>query len=425
MDEKLLQYIWKYRLFNSCKLQTVEGEAVDILSVGEENSNSGPDFLRAKIRIAQTLWAGSVELHIKSSDWNKHRHSQDNAYNNVVLHVVYQYDVPVCDKNGVSVPTLELKNLINASLITEYRQYMESSHTIVCQNRFAEVDSFRCFAWLDRLMLDRLEKRTQHIENDLKSNIFHKEEVFYHIIAKAFGFKTNAEPMLMVAKSLNLNVLAKQKDSLLQIEALFLGQAGLLEGDFADDYPQQLQKEYRFLQAKFKLQPACDYAMWHWARLYPSGQPHIRLVQMAALVHQSTALLSKVLEINTIEGIERLFSVTASAYWDTHFRFDVPAKQKSKKKLGKSSVNSLIINAILPFLFAYASWQNDTNLKNKVITLYESIPLENNRIVKYYTCLRKDFNNALQSQALIQLYESYCKPRHCLQCGIGIQLLKN
>ena len=425
MDEKLLQYIWKYRLFNSCSLQTIEGESIDIVSIGEENGNSGPDFLRAKIRIAHTLWVGSVELHIKSSDWNKHKHSQDEAYNNVVLHVVYQYDVPIYDKNAVAVPTLELKNLINTSLITEYRQYMESTHTIVCQNRFAEVDSFRCFAWLDRLMLDRLEKRTQHIEKELKSNVFHKEEVFYHIVAKAFGFKTNAEPMLMVAKSLNLNILAKQKDSLLQIEALFLGQAGLLGGSFVDDYPQQLQKEYRFLQSKFKLQPACDYAMWHWTRLYPSGQPHIRLVQLAALVHQSTALLSKILEMNTIGDIERLLSVTASDYWDTHFRFDVVAKQKSKKKLGKSSVNSLIINAILPFLFAYASWQNDMNLKNKVITLYESIPLENNQIVKYYTCLRKDFNNSLQSQALIELYESYCKPRRCLQCGIGIHLLKN
>ncbi len=423
MDEKLLQYIWKYRLFTANNIQTIDGNIVEILDVGEENHNSGPDFLRARIKIDKTLWVGSVELHLKSSDWNKHQHNTDNAYNNVILHVVYQYDVDVKDKNGIILPTLELKDKINSSLIAEYRQYMESTHDIVCQNHFAEVDLFRCLAWLDRLAVNRLEKRMQYIEKQLANNAAYTEEVFYHIVAKSFGFKINAEPMLLVAKSLDLRILAKQKDSLLQIEAL--GQAGLLEDDFTDDYPRQLQKEYRFLQAKFKLQPACDYAMWHWARLYPGGQPHIRLVQLAALIHQSTALLSKILEMDNIEDLRNLFSLTASLYWDTHFRFDVPAKQKTQKKLGKDSVDSLIINAVLPFLFAYASWQNDTNLKNKVIAFYESIPLENNKIVKHYTRLRNDFSNALQSQALIELYESYCKPRLCLQCGIGIHLLKN
>lgn len=424
MDEALLQYLWKYKLFALKEYLTTDGQSIDIVDVGVENKNSGPDFENVKIKIGNTLWVGAVEIHLKSSDWLKHGHTSDKIYDNVILHVVYENDVLIKDSRGRNVPTFEVKNLIDKSLIDKYKYYLNSSQTIVCNQSLSSIERLQVMAWLERLLIERLERRINMIESQLQINIAHKKEVFYHILAKAFGFKTNAQPMQLLAQSIPLSVLAKHKDNLLQIEAILFGQAGFLDEHYEDEYPKMLQKEYQFLKHKFNLQSLCDISMWKFARMYPTGFPTIRIAQFANLVYKSKSLLSKVLEIQNIHQLIALFSVEASTYWDTHYRFDVLSMAKRKKILGEQSIYSLIINIILPFMFASSYWEDNLELRTKVFDFYAQIPIENNAIVRRFKSLSPQLNSAMHSQALIELYQNYCLEKRCLQCNFGIQLLK-
>ena len=424
MDEKLLQYIWKYKLFDITDFKTVSGESVSIISVGTENFNSGPDFVDAKIKIGDTLWAGCVELHLCSSDWEKHNHQKDNAYTNVVLHVVYEYDKDIITSLGTTIPTFELKGAINPELINKYRTYMNSSHEIVCRNQFHEIDTLSLFSWLDRLLVERLETKTAQIEQLLKKNVQNKEEVFYHYLAAAFGFKTNSLPFSLLAESLPLSCLTKQKNNLLQLEAMFFGQAGLLPDTATDDYCEDLKREYQFLKRKFSLQPVCKSSMWKFAKMYPSGFPTIRIAQFSALIHQSSSLLSKVLKAEKVEDLVNMFSVKTSSYWNSHYRFGVSASRTMERNLGNFAVHSLIINTVLPFLYAYSKWQKDDLLREKAIVFFEALPFENNTVVRKYIDLHPNFCNALHSQALTQLFNNYCSSKQCLRCGIGLNLMK-
>ena len=424
MDEKLLRYIWKYRLFEVREYFTTQEDVLEIVSCGTENNDSGPDFFDARIKINNTLWVGCVELHLKSSDWMAHNHSQDEAYNNVVLHVVFEQDKAVFTSKGELLPTFELKPLIDSSLIEKYRIYMESSHDIVCKNQFAAVDSFRLFAYLDRLLIERLEEKTVKIEEALTKQVHNKEEVFYHTLAASFGFKINALPFRLLAESLPLKFLAKQKDNLTQIEAMLFGQAGLLPVEKSDDYVELLKKEYNFLQRKFNLEPLCEAQMWKFAKMYPQGFPTLRIAQFAALIYRSSSLLSKILETKSADELIQLFTVTASDYWQSHYRFGVSAKKTNNRTLGKQAIISLLINTVLPFIFAYSRWNNNEELRNRVIDFYENLELEINTITRKYTALRPDFTTALHSQALIQMYNKYCLHKQCLHCGIGLHLLK-
>jgi hypothetical protein len=424
MDEKLLQYIWKHKLFATNDLKTVSGDALFIKNFGNVNSDSGPDYVDVQIKMNNALWAGCVELHLKSSDWEKHNHQKDNAYSNVILHAVYEHDKDIFTSNGSSLPTLELKPLINPQLIDTYKNYMSSLQDIVCQNQFGEIDSFRLFSWLDRLLIERLEERKKQIEQLLEETINHKEEAFYLYLANSFGFKTNALPFFLLAKSLPLKYLAKQKDSLLQIEAMLFGQADLLPTKYTDEYSESLKNEYHFLQKKFSLEKMCKASMWKFAKIYPSGFPTIRIAQFAALVHKSSALLSKVLAAENVNELTKLFTVKASDYWNEHYQFGKPTSNIIDKTLGKSAVNSLLINTVLPFIYAYSQWNNDAELQNKVIEFYESLPFENNKITRKFVALRPDLSNALHSQSLTQLYNNYCTSKQCLHCGIGLYLVK-
>jgi len=424
MDEKLLQYIWKHRLFEVREYFTTKGYPIEIVSIGTENKDSGADFFDARIKINNTLWAGCVELHLKSSDWTAHNHFQNEAYKNVILHVVYEHDKDIFTPKGELLPTFELKPLIDNSLIEKYRLYMASSHDIVCKNQFAAIDAFRLFGYLDRLLIERLEEKTAKIEEALVRQVYHKEEVFYHTLAASFGLKINALPFRLLAESLPLTALAKQKDNLTQIEAMLFGQAGLLPAEQGDGYVELLKKEYNFLQRKFNLEMLCEASMWKFAKMYPQGFPTIRIAQFAALIHRSSSLLSKILETKTVEELIKLFTVTASDYWQSHYRFGVPAKKISTHTLGRQAVISLLINTVFPFLFAYSRWNNDEALRNRIIDFYENLDFEQNTITRKYTALRPDFSNALHSQALIQLHNKYCLQKQCLHCGIGLYLLK-
>ena len=424
MDEKLLQYIWKHKIFDITDYKTISGIPMSIVSVGTENHDSGPDFVNAKIKIGNTLWAGCVELHIYSSDWEKHNHQEDKAYANVILHVVYKHDKDAYTSSGATIPTFELSKLINHDLINKYKTYMSSSLEIVCKNQFPKIDTFHLFSWLDRLLVERLEVKTIQIEQLLKKKIQNKEEVFYHYLAAAFGFKTNTLPFLLLVESLPLSCLAKQKNNLSQLEAMLFGQAGLLPDTATDDYCEDLKKEYHFLKRKFSLQPICKSAMWKFAKMYPSGFPTIRIAQFAALIHRSSSLLSKVLKAESVEDLVNLFSVKTSPYWESHYRFGVSASRQMAKNLGNTAINSLIINTVLPFMYAYSKWQDDELLREKVITFFETLPFENNTVVRKYIDLHPDLCNAFHSQALMQQYSNYCLSKQCLRCGIGLNLIK-
>jgi hypothetical protein len=428
MNENLLQYIWKHKLFTTSDIRTVSGDSLSIISVGVANFNSGPDYMDVRIKINNTIWVGAVEIHLKSSDWNRHKHQQDNAYSNVILHVVYEHDKEVYTKAGVCLPTLELKSLVNHKIIETYKSYMTSSYEIACRRQFCNLDSFRLFSWLDRLLIERLEEKTQRINRLLEKKIQHKEEVFYHFLAAAFGFKTNALPFSLLAESLPVSCLAKQKDNLLQIEAMLFGQADLLPENGMDDYTNALKTEYAFLKRKFSLKPLCQSSMWKFAKLYPSGFPTVRIAQFAALIYQLPPLSSKVLHIEDVKELAELielFTVKASDYWKSHYHFGKTSTKSMDRTLAKSAVCSLLINAVLPFLYARSQWEDNQTLQNKVIGFYEFLPLEKNGIVRKFTDFRSDFSNALHSQSLIQLYNKYCDSKQCLHCGIGIYLMSD
>ncbi len=293
MKEEVLHYVWRTRRFDFQNLITTEGEAVEIIAPGTHNTHAGPDFFDARVRIGGTLWAGNVEMHLVASEWETHRHGEDRAYDNVVLHVVWEEDLPVLRSNGERIPCIELKKRIPAALIKTYRELLHNEHWIPCQHHFHRVPDITRQVWLDRLMVERLEAKTAFIAESLERTQQHWEETFYQILARNFGLKVNAEPFEALARSLPLNLLSKHKNNLLQLEALLFGQAGLLEGVFEDDYPQRLQKEYAFLQHKYSLQPIAG-SSWKFLRMRPANFPSLRIAQFATLIHQSAHLFSKI-----------------------------------------------------------------------------------------------------------------------------------
>ncbi len=318
MTEEFLQYIWKLRLFDK-NLNLTSGEECQIIDVGTHNLDSGPDFFNARIKFDNTIWAGNVEIHTKSSDWFTHEHQLDKAYDNIILHVVYDDDKPIKRKNGEQIPTIELRNRFDKKLFETYNDFMTNRNWIPCEKMITEVDRFVLNNWIDRLMVERLENKSGEIEDRLKFNGNNWEETFYQFLARNFGFKVNSAPFELLAKSLPLNYLGKHKNNKFQIEALLLGQAGLLTKKYKDEYPKTLQKEYLFLQKKYKLTPI-DPHLWRFMRMRPSNFPTIRLAQFADLVYRSSHLFSKIIETEFLKSIILL----------------IKNRRKHKRRLGKT-----------------------------------------------------------------------------------------
>lgn len=424
ITEDFLHYVWKFRLFNHTGLQTVEGEDLEIFSAGLHNSDAGPDFHNARIRIGDTAWAGNVELHISSSDWQKHGHTSDNAYDSVILHVVYRDDMPLVLANGRRVQTLELQNRIPDELYNRYHSLVFGTQTIIpCEASIGSVDSLTLHNWLTRVLVERLEKKSAAVIHTLNLNRGDWEETFYQFLASNFGFKTNALPFELLAKSIPQITLAKHKNNPLQIEALLFGQAGFLNGLIHDEYPLKLQSEYAFLSKKHQLKPIENH-LWKFMRLRPQNFPTIRLAQFAALIVNSNHLFSKVLEIKDVKGLRSLFTdIHVNTYWDNHYRFDVESTVSSKN-LGKDSIDILLLNTIALFLFSYGKHNQQQHYINRGLQLLENLPNENNKIIADFITLGVELNNAFESQALIELRNNYCNYKKCLQCGVGNKILK-
>ena len=422
MKEDFLQYVWRMGLFDPTNLQTTAGERVEIIQKGMHNTDAGPDFLQAQIIIGDTRWAGNVEIHLHASEWNKHQHQNDKAYNNVILHVVLDEDEPVNNQNGNRIPCLELKNRIPKGLENKYLRLMNSEYWIPCQHQFHQVAAITKNSWLDRLLVERIEGRLEQFEERLSSNKNNWEETFYLFLVRAFGLKVNNEPFERLALSLPLNILLKHKNNLFQMEALLFGQAGLLGGDFRDEYPQSLQKEYQFLRKKYQLTPL-PVEMWRFMRMRPANFPTIRIAQIATLIYQTEHLFSKILAARNIDEFINLFQLRLSHYWKNHYIFDKESPSR-KKTLGKQAIQLLVINTVAPFVFLYGVKQGDNQYKDKALDLLASIPPEKNKIINEWEKLGMEPISAYQTQALLQLKKAYCDRKRCVECSIGHQVLK-
>jgi hypothetical protein len=421
--EDFLHYIWKFRLFDRIDLQTTEGEELEIFAAGLHNTHAGPDFQNARIRIGQTTWAGNAELHLSSSDWQRHGHTTDNAYDNVILHVVYWDDEPLFRADGRRVPTLELNDRISPDLYNRYHQLVFGNQTIIpCEATIAKVDGLTLQNWLTRILVERLEKRSEAVIATLEINRGDWEETFYQFLAANFGFKTNALPFELMAKSLPQNILAKNKNNAMQIEALIFGQAGFLTGDLQDDYPRSLKKEFDYLSKKYRVQPIENH-LWKFLRMRPQNFPTIRLAQFAALVVQSNHLFSKILEITEVKDLRQLFAnIQINEYWETHYRFDKQSKATAKT-LGGGSIDTILLNTVALFLFSYGRHMKLQHFVSGALKLLENIPAEHNNITTDFATLGVHIKTAFESQALLELKNSYCDYKKCLQCGVGIKIL--
>jgi len=417
MTEQLLQFIWKYRLFEQKGLATVGGEAVEIIKPGDQNFDSGADFSNARLKIGDTVWAGNVEIEITSSNWFRHKHNKDKSHQNTILLVCIAHDAP-----ELKIRVIELYKYINESLTDAYEDLMNRQAWVPCHGLAGKVDSFIVSTWLQRLVIERLQHKTAPILQALFQNQNNWEETFYHLLARNFGFNTNAVPFELLAKSLPLTVLAKHKNSLLQIEALLLGQSGLLQAAESDNYTAELLKEYKFLAQKYQLKPV-DVALWKFSKTRPANFPTMRIAQFAALIFHSSHLFSKILETRNSKVLKGYFDVSASDYWKTHYRLGAEAKA-ARHSIGEDALQNILINTVAPFMFAYGLSKDSDSHKQRALYLLETLEAENNHIIRGFGGTSITPANAAEGQALIQLYKNYCTPKKCLQCHIGQKILR-
>lgn len=427
MTEAFLQYVWQHKLLEG-GLTTTDGQPVVVERPGDLNRDAGPDFLNSRLMIGGVQWAGNVEVHIKASDWKLHHHSDDKAYNNVILHVVYIYDSDVVLENGNRVHTVEIADAIPDQVWHNYDDLMQSALTneIPCSPRLKEIPEFIFHTSQDRMLVERLQRKSDDVERLLKSTRGSWEQVCYQIVAHYFGGKTNAFAFELLAKIVPMNVIAKIKNNPFRVEALFFGQAGMLEGVFFDEYPNALQREYNYLRAAYNLKPMPVH-LWKFFRIRPVSFPTLRISQFAALISQSSNLFSKLLETKDAKALRVFFDVNASDYWCNHFRFDKPTEKNipaTVKHLGVLAIDTIIINAWVPLLFKYGAAHGDDSLKDQALNIIHNIPAERNNIVRKWQEAHIEPANAADTQALIQRYDEYCSKKRCLECSLAFRLIK-
>ena len=421
MRENFLHYLWKHKKVNATKLLTTNEERLQVVCVGEHNHNTGPDFFNAKVFIDEQLWAGNIEVHIKSSDWYLHHHEIDKNYDNVILHVVWLHDAEVYRSDNSTIPTLELKRFVSAKTLSYYQKlFSKRPNWINCEHDFASVDNFVINHWLERLYYERLERKYLEVDAMLRASKNNWEDVLFKMLAKNFGLKVNGEAFLSLANSFDFSLVQKLKSKPKTLEALFFGQAELLQDTVQDTYYQELQMEYHFLKQKFSLSSQSVEPL-QFFRLRPSSFPTIRLSQLANLYNKHANIFSKVINAKTKNELYKIFKVSTSKYWEDHFTFGKTSNTR-KKSITESFVNLLIINTIVPLQFSYAKHQGKT-IDDSALVLIQQISSEKNIIVDKYHHLRPVSKTALHSQALIQLKTEYCDKNKCLQCEIGNTLL--
>ena len=418
--EQLLHYIWKFKLYVNNHFVTTEGDEIEIIDAGMLNSNAGPDFFNAKIKARDKIWAGNIEIHKSSSDWKRHNHHTDSAYNSIILHVVERIDCDVFTQEGRKLPQIEIEAPQNVT--KNYADLLSSHFTIPCSSKLASIPKIYLNPWLYALLAERLERKTNDIYKVLDKFNNSWDETFYVLLARNFGFGLNAEIFERLALSLPYFYIHKHSDNIFQIEALLFGQAGLLEDEMImDDYYLQLKKEYHFLQKKYTLKNLDGY-LFKSLRVRPQGFPQLRIAQLAAILQQSKRIFSKILEKEDESLLRLFFHINASEYWQTHYTFGKASKKKSKYT-GDASINVILINTVAPILFAYGKKNNIEKYCTRALDILEDLKPERNSIITEFKKHAINPLNAADTQSLIQLKKEYCDKQKCLYCKIGYHIL--
>ena len=428
--EALLHYVWKHKLWPLKPLATTSGEPVEVIDTGLHNRNAGPDFFNAKVKIGETLWVGNVEIHDRATDWNAHGHQHDAAYDNVVLHVCREVNGTATTASGRMLPQLQLD--VPPSVLQNYRQLLHADRYPPCYQLIPSLSPLTIHSWLSALQTERLEQKTEAIKRRVAQCNGSWEQAYFTTLARNFGFGINGDAFEQWARSVPLSAVGHHRDDLFQIEAIFMGQAGLTDLENLpkrhreraenDDYFIRLRNEYHFLQRKFSLQPI-DPKLWRFLRLRPQNFPHIRLAQLAQLYHQKTASLSQIVDCATVEDLEKALATRVTPYWQTHYLFGADSPT-SEKRLSASSRRLMIINTVIPMLFAYGRHRHDEKLCDRAFDLLEELGAEQNHITRMWSECGLSVRSAADTQALIQLKNEYCDRKDCLRCRIGYEYLK-
>lgn len=422
MKEDFLHYIWLYKKLDFTNLKTTNEEVLTILNFGQYIQQAGPDFFNAQIVIDNQKWAGNIEIHIKSSDWYVHHHEKDDNYNNVILHVVWEHDTPIFRKDNSEIAVLELKKYVSKEELHEYKELTTQKSWIFCENQIKDIPNFVMSNWQERLFFERLERKSNPIQQLLQETENDWEAVLFCMLAKNFGLNTNGEMFFKVAKSITFSLIRKEALEVMCLEALLFGQADMIPLQVEDNYPKELKSWYDYIVLKYKLKkPAI--APIQFFKHRPDNFPTIRLAQLAMVFHLHSNLFSKIIEAKTIDEIYRFFTVSVSDYWKSHYNFD-KSSPKKEKSLSKSFIDLLIINTIVPIQFAYAKSLGKENAE-LLIDFLSNIPAEKNNIIEKFTTFGIKSKNAFQSQSLLQLKNEYCNNKKCLQCSVGLELLKD
>lgn len=422
MKEDFLHYVWQYKKFDFSNLKTVAGEILTIVSSGQYLKQSGPDFFNAQIIIGNQKWAGNVEIHLKSSDWYLHQHENDDHYNNVILHVVWEHDTPIFRKDNSEIPTLALKPYVDNTILNQYLSLATPKSWVYCENQIGEVEEFVFKNWQERLFFERLERKAIPIEELLQETNNDWEAVLFYKLAKNFGLNTNGDIFFKMAKSIPFSLIRKEHFEVENLEALFFGKVDLLPIVAEDFYGKDLKNRAVYITQKYRLKNTFVEPV-QFFKHRPDNFPTIRLAQLAMLYHKQQNLFSKIVSTHSASDFYKLFEVGVSPYWETHYQFEKESPKK-KKQFSKSFVDLLVINTIVPFQFAYAKCQGK-DISEQLLHLMETIAPEKNIIIEKFSNFGIPSKSAFETQSLLQLKNNYCNHSKCLQCAIGTQLLKN
>ncbi|WP_310560857.1 DUF2851 family protein [Flavobacterium sp.] len=421
MKEDFLHYLWKFKKFDSLNLKTFNGEEITIINVGNYLELAGPDFFNAQLVIGNQKWAGNVEIHLKSSDWYVHHHERDEAYENVILHVVWEHDTEIFRSNNSEIPVLVLKNYVDTATVANYQSLMAPKSWIFCEKQLKDINEFTLKNWQERLFFERLERKSNPIFDLLQQTNNDWEAVLFCLLAKNFGLNTNGEIFLKIAQAIPFSIIRKESFEVENLEALLLGTAGLLDLEKEDAYFKDLKFRYFYLLHKYQIEKRLVEPV-QFFKHRPDNFPTIRLSQLANLYHNQQNLFSTISTSNSVKSIYEIFEISVSNYWQNHYQFDKESPKK-KKKLSKSFIDLIIINTIIPLQFAFAKSQGK-EISEDLIQLLNEVASEKNAILDKFSSFGIKSKNAFESQSLLQLKNEYCNKSRCLQCAIGMELLK-
>jgi len=422
MKEDFLHYLWKFKKFDTLNLRTTQQEQITIIKTGDYLELSGPDFFNAQIKIGEQKWAGNIEIHIKSSDWYVHGHEKDVAYENVILHVVWEHDTEIFGKNNIEIPVLVLKDFVSSETLNNYQSLLSPKSWISCEKQIAQIDEFVFKNWQERLFFERLERKSKFIYDLLEETNQDWEAVLFCLLAKNFGLNTNGNSFLQIARSIPFSIIRKESFEIENLEALLLGTSGLLDFEKEDVYFKDLKLRYFYLLHKYQLERVYTDPV-EFFKHRPDNFPTIRLSQLASLYNKHQNLFSKTVTLKTVNHIYDLLNVSASLYWQNHYQFDKESPKKSKP-LSKSFIDLLIINTIIPVQFAYANIMGQC-IEEDLIELLNQVSPEKNSIIDKFDSFGVVTKSAFDTQTLLQLKNEYCNQNGCLKCAIGMELLRN